>query len=150
MLSKLKISKIFQENLILYTAIISGLFCVILLGERFLLDNFDPLGQHIAPETEWNADRLAMAFFWKYKFHLYNPENSVGPLISDMYGPLLALAYLPATIANTPTVALVLGKLTSLVFYLRGRRNKLKHRLDKLHSPQSLLIILALITINSH
>ncbi|WYL99389.1 MAG: hypothetical protein HEQ19_07465 [Gloeotrichia echinulata CP02] len=117
MLSKLKISKIFQENLILYTAIISGLFCVILLGERFLLDNFDPLGQHIAPETEWNADRLAMAFFWKYKFHLYNPENSVGPLISDMYGPLLALAYLPATIANTPTVALVLGKLTSLVFY---------------------------------
>ena len=33
---------------------------------------------------------------------------------------------------------------------LRGRRNKLKHRLDKLHSPQSLLIILALITINSH
>ena len=67
MLSKLKISKIFQENLILYTAIISGLFCIILLGERFLLDNFDALGQHIAPETEWNADRLAMAFFWQYK-----------------------------------------------------------------------------------
>lgn len=117
MLSKLKISKISQENLILYTAIISGLFCIILLGERFLLDNFDALGQHIAPETEWNADRLAMAFFWQYKFNLYNPENSLGPLISDMYGPLLALAYLPATIANTPTFALVLGKLISLGFY---------------------------------
>ncbi|MCM0588924.1 MAG: hypothetical protein KA716_01120 [Gloeotrichia echinulata DEX184] len=33
---------------------------------------------------------------------------------------------------------------------LRGRRNKLKHRLDKLHSPQSLLIILTLITIDYH
>lgn len=117
MLFKLKTSKISQDNLILCIAIIAGLFCIVLLFERFLLDNFDALGQHIAPETEWNADRLAMAFFWKYKFNLYNPENNVGPLISDMYGPLLALAYLPATIANSPTSALVLGKLTSLGFY---------------------------------
>ncbi|MGF1937269.1 MAG: hypothetical protein RM347_023280 [Nostoc sp. ChiQUE02] len=117
MLSKLKTSKILQENLILYTTIISSLFCIVLLVDRFLLDNFAAPGQYISSEPEWNADRLAMAFFLKYKFHLYYPEDSVGPLISDMYGPLLALAYLPATIANSPTFALILAKLISLGFY---------------------------------
>lgn len=117
MISKLKISKIPQDNLIVYTAIISGLFCIILLVHRFLLDNFAAPGQYMSSEPEWNADRLSMAFFLKYKFNLYYPEDSVGPLISDMYGPLLALAYLPATIANSPTFALILGKLISLGFY---------------------------------
>ncbi|MEQ9358549.1 hypothetical protein [Coleofasciculus chthonoplastes] len=117
MLSNSKTSKFYQDQLIFYTIIISGLFCLILLVDHFLLDTFAAPGQYTSSEPEWNADRLTMAFFGKYKFNLYNPEDSVRPLISDMYGPLLALAYLPATIANSPTWALVLGKLMSLVFF---------------------------------
>ena len=117
MLSNLKPNKFYQDKLILYTIIISGLVCLILLVDHFILDTFAAPGQYTSSEPEWNADRLAMAFFGKYKFNLYNPEDSVGPLISDMYGPMLALAYLPATIANSPTWALVLGKLMSLIFF---------------------------------
>ena len=117
MLSELKNTKLSQDNLVKYTIIISGLFCLVLLIYHFLLDNFAPPGQYTSSLPEWNADRLMMAFFWKYKFNLYNPQDNVGPLISDMYGPFLALAYLPATIANSPTFALVLGKILSLGYY---------------------------------
>ena len=117
MSSSLKNSKFSQDNLILYTSIISGLFCIVLLVYHFILDNFAAPGQYTSSIPEWNADRLSMAFFLKYKFNLYNPEDSVGPLISDMYGPMLALAYLPAAIANSPTFALIIGKLISLILF---------------------------------
>ena len=117
MSSKLENSKFSQDNLIVYICIISGFFCIVLLVYHFLLDNFAAPGQYTSSQPEWDADRLSMAFFLKYKFNLYNPEDSVGPLISDMYGPILALAYLPAAIANSPTFALILGKLISLVFF---------------------------------
>ncbi|CAD5951872.1 hypothetical protein PCC9214_02606 [Planktothrix tepida] len=115
--SSLKQTKFFQDRLIISTIILSGLFCLVLLVYHFLLDNFAAPGQYPSSIPEWNADRLMMAFFWKYKFNLYYPKDPVGPLISDMYGPLLALAYLPASLVNSPTVALVLGKLMSLVYF---------------------------------
>lgn len=117
MLLNLKARKFSYDHLAIYISILSGLFCLVLLLYHFLLDNFAVPGHYTSSIPEWNADRLSMAFFWKYNFNLYNPEDNVGPLISDMYGPLLALAYLPVTIATSPTWALVLGKLISLGFY---------------------------------
>jgi hypothetical protein len=117
MLSNPESSKTSSDRFTLYIIVVSGFFCLVLLAYHFLLDNFAAPGQYTSSLPEWNADRLSMAFFLKYKFKLYHPENQIGPLISDMYGPLLALVYLPAAIANSPTVALIIGKILSIIYY---------------------------------
>lgn len=115
MLSKLKINKFSLDNLIVYINIISGIFCFSLLIFHFL-DTFVVPGEYKSSFSNWDGNRLSMAFFLKYKWNLYYPDG-VGPIIGNIYGPLFALAYLPATIANSPTFALVLGKLITLGFY---------------------------------
>jgi hypothetical protein len=61
--------------------------------------------------------RLAPTFALTHGYHVYYPPDS-GPVLSTIYGPVTVLAYLPATLAATPTNAILIGTLLTLfVFY---------------------------------
>jgi hypothetical protein len=62
----------------------------------------------IAPFWEWNNVRLAPAFAIARGFELYS-RPAHGAALSAMYGPVSAVAYLPATLAASPTVALLVA-----------------------------------------
>ena len=59
------------------------------------------------PFFYWNEPRLAPIFGWHAGYSLYSgPGESVN---DNAYGPLAALVYLPATLAHSPTIALLLA-----------------------------------------
>jgi len=70
----------------------------------------------LAPFGEWSGARLAWTFSLIRGYKLYYPPDS-GPLFSTLSGPLRAIMYLPATLANTPTPALIFASLISACFY---------------------------------
>ena len=62
--------------------------------------------------------RLAPTFALTHRYSVYYPPES-GPALSTLYGPVTILAYLPATLASTPTNAILIGTiLTLLVVYV--------------------------------
>lgn len=66
----------------------------------------------------WSPVRLAPAFAIKYGEPLY-PGVSEGPVSGHIYGPMAALAYLPATVCDSPTTALRVGGLIAAsLFFL--------------------------------
>lgn len=69
------------------------------------------------PFLLWNAHRLAWTFSLLNGYNMYyGPHN--GPVLgSRMYGPFACLAYLPVTLLNSPTAALILGSCISACFY---------------------------------
>ncbi|HEX8202124.1 MAG TPA: hypothetical protein VF590_16735 [Isosphaeraceae bacterium] len=70
----------------------------------------------IAPSWEWNNVRLAPAFALARGLEIYSRPGR-GAALSTMYGPISAVAYLPATLASSPTVALLVGCGLSLGYY---------------------------------
>lgn len=57
---------------------------------------------------DWPADRLAATFAIVKGYRLfYGPHD--GPILNFLYGPIAALVYLPATLASTPTPAILIG-----------------------------------------
>ncbi|MBI1371750.1 MAG: DUF2029 domain-containing protein [Phycisphaera sp.] len=79
---------------------------------------------HLAANVawSWNDIRLAPSYFVTHGVELY-PAPDAGPIIGWVYGPMTAYAYTPATLAPTPTAAIVTaivisGLLTSLSVWL--------------------------------
>lgn len=64
----------------------------------------------------WSAIRLLPSFGLTHGYQLYYDFDR-GPVSGMIKGPVMALAYLPATLAHSPTVAVILGSLTSAAFY---------------------------------
>jgi hypothetical protein len=58
--------------------------------------------------SDWNGARLAPTFAMVYGYRLYYPATE-GPVLNNVYGPVAALAYLPATVFRTPTPAILAG-----------------------------------------
>jgi len=67
-----------------------------------------------APFFGWNGARLAPTFALVKGYRLYYPDG-VGPVLNTIYGPVTALVYLPATLAQSPTAALMVASMISLV-----------------------------------
>lgn len=67
---------------------------------------------------DWQPNRLAAAFALVKGYQLYyGPE--AGPILNTLYGPVSALVYLPATLANTPTPAILAGSfINAMLFFL--------------------------------
>jgi hypothetical protein len=64
----------------------------------------------------WNAARLIPAFNLARGLPVYSgPEN--GPVNGMIYGPMMAIAYLPAAFARSPISAILLGQLLSVIFF---------------------------------
>ena len=72
--------------------------------------------------SDWNAARLAPAIALRLGFPLYSGAET-GPVLT-IYPPVSAFVYRWATYADTLTTALLLGGLTSLVFFF-GRLNRM-------------------------
>lgn len=68
------------------------------------------------PLDNWSNNRLAPAFALAYGYKFFNASDN-SPVISWMYGPIAALAYLPATLASSPTLAIMVAGLISLTFF---------------------------------
>jgi len=64
----------------------------------------------------WNNHYLAWTFSIKKGYRLYYGPDT-GPVISRMYGPLAALVYLPVTIFNYPTIAIISASFLSASFF---------------------------------
>jgi hypothetical protein len=60
--------------------------------------------------------RLAPTFALTHAYHVYYPPES-GPVLSTLYGPVTALTYLPATLASTPTGAILIGTLWAMTIF---------------------------------
>jgi len=69
-----------------------------------------------APSEEWNASRLAWTFSLVHGYQLYYPATT-GPALPVVHGPLQAFTYLPATLFNSPTPALIFASFISACFY---------------------------------
>lgn len=69
-----------------------------------------------APFRDWDAVRLVPAFAMARGLKLYYPPDQ-GPVLDMMYGPVVALAYLPAAIFPTPTAAVIFAKLFTVLFF---------------------------------
>lgn len=67
-----------------------------------------------APFFGWNGARLAPTFALVNGYRLYYPDGT-GPVLNTIYGPVTALAYLPATLAESPTFALITASVVSLI-----------------------------------
>jgi hypothetical protein len=61
----------------------------------------------------WNAVRLTPAFALARGFAMYHGPDE-GPVIANVYGPLLAIVYLPCTLFERPSHALRAGALLSV------------------------------------
>jgi len=59
-----------------------------------------------APAIDWNGARLAPTAALVRGYALYYPATS-GPILSTVYGPLAAFAFLPAALFRTPTAAVL-------------------------------------------
>ncbi|MBE9125813.1 MULTISPECIES: hypothetical protein [unclassified Coleofasciculus] len=68
------------------------------------------------PFDIWNNNRLTPAFALAYGYKFFNALESE-PILSWMYGPIAAISYLPATLANSPTVAIRWAGLISTLFF---------------------------------
>ena len=69
-----------------------------------------------APFWDWNAARLMPTFAITHGYKLYYEPN-VGPAMNFMYGPMAAYAYLPATLATTPTAAVIIASVIGLICF---------------------------------
>jgi hypothetical protein len=65
----------------------------------------------------WSACRLAPVVGWLQGYPLYSPEDH-GPINGWLYGPVAALAWLPATLARSPEPALFIAAAINLAFLL--------------------------------
>lgn len=69
-----------------------------------------------APYWDWNAARLAPAFAVAQGHHIY-PSLTEGTTLAYIYGPVFALAFLPATVINLPTTAILLATMLSIGYF---------------------------------
>jgi|GEM_PF-634518 len=87
----------------------------------------------------WSPIRLLPAFAIARHYPLY-ADTIREPIIGMIYGPMMAVAYLPAVLANSPAVAMAVGSLLSTTFYCLpvlwlifcDRSNKTRHLLPTL------------------
>jgi hypothetical protein len=68
-----------------------------------------------ALQEEWNGCRLAPAVALTRGFALYYPASE-GPILDTIYGPVVALAYLPAAFFSAPTPVILAGAVLNIAF----------------------------------
>jgi hypothetical protein len=69
-----------------------------------------------APFWDWTAVRLAASFALAQGHDIY-PSLTEGPTLSYIYGPIFAIAFLPATLSDQPTVAITIAMILQLSYF---------------------------------
>ena len=68
------------------------------------------------PYWDWNAARLAISFALVQGYELY-PSPTEGATLASIYGPIFAVAFLPTTLCDSPTMAILLGIGLSMMYF---------------------------------
>lgn len=88
----------------------------VFLGGLLLLISFDALREVMAsPSNNWNGPRLTPSFTLVSSYHSYYGPDA-GPVSGNIYGPGLAIAYLPCVICSTPESAIRWGGVLSALW----------------------------------
>lgn len=70
------------------------------------------------PVYDWDHNRLAPIFAFKLGYKYINAYDT-GPVLSWAYGPISPIFFFPATLANSPTTATMIGGIINiLIFFL--------------------------------
>lgn len=72
---------------------------------------------YLSARWVWSACRLAPALAWLQGYPLYSPVDH-GPINGWLYGPVAAVAWLPAALAGSPQTALRVAAVISLLAML--------------------------------
>ncbi len=94
------------NSLVAVSVLMALLFFSALITEKILW----------APFGFWSSARLTWTFSLVHRYKMYYPAYS-GPALSGIYGPIGPLVYLPVTLVNSPTPAVMLGLFISTCFY---------------------------------
>src|ERR1700722_14856945 len=70
-----------------------------------------------APSIIENDHRLAPTFALAHGYRLYYGPHQ-GPVLSTIYGPVVAIAYAPALLASTPMAAVRLATVITIILFL--------------------------------
>lgn len=68
----------------------------------------------LAPALGWNDMRLVPSFYLAAGLDIYGKLPELG--LTTLYGPAMAVSFLPATLATTPTSAICLASLIAVAF----------------------------------
>ena len=68
------------------------------------------------PYWDWNAARLTISFALVQGYELY-PSPTEGATLASIYGPIFAVAFLPTTLCDSPTMAILLGIGLSMMYF---------------------------------
>ena len=74
-------------------------------------------GVYEAPVVSWNAARIAPLLGWMQGFPIYSTATE-GAIQSTMYPPFSALAYIPASAAYTPVLAILMAAIIAQAYYV--------------------------------
>ncbi len=69
-----------------------------------------------SPFRDQNSPLLTPTFALVQGYQIYYGPDS-GPALGTPYGPVNSLSYLPATIASSPTIAIIIAGLMAITFY---------------------------------
>lgn len=69
-----------------------------------------------SPFRDQNSPLLTPTFALVQGYQIYYGPDS-GPALGTPYGPVNSLSYLPATIANSPTMAIIIAEFLAITFY---------------------------------
>ncbi len=88
----------------------------VFLGGLLLLISFDALREVMAsPSNNWNGPRLTPSFTLVSSYHSYYGSDA-GPVSGNIYGPGLAIAYLPCVLCSSPESAIRWGGVLSALW----------------------------------
>ncbi|MBN1406004.1 MAG: hypothetical protein JW946_05740, partial [Candidatus Omnitrophica bacterium] len=93
-------------RLLVSSGVTALLLSIILTAQRIV----------VSPECCWNSGRLAWTLAPAYGYKLYY-GNGAGPSLSTLYGPIAALAYLPAVFCSSATLAIQCASFLAACFY---------------------------------
>ena len=69
----------------------------------------------LMPGRDWNACRVAPSVALAYGYTLYYGANE-GPILNTLYGPMTAVAFLPAALGKDPTTAILIAGTINVAF----------------------------------
>lgn len=105
-----------------------------------------------SPFRDQNSPLLTPTFALVQGYQIYYGLDS-GPALGTPYGPVNSLSYLPATIASSPTMAIIIAEFLAITFYflpiLWLHIGEYWHKSYKLKIACYIFLLFCLFTINS-
>ncbi|MFM7477687.1 MAG: hypothetical protein ACKO2T_18775, partial [Microcystis aeruginosa] len=97
----------FLDKFVVFSILPLSLTVILLIGLKVLQ----------FPLDEWSHNRLLPIFAFNFGYRQINALET-GPVLSWAYGPIGPLFYWPATFANSPTIATMIGGVINMTLFV--------------------------------